>query len=433
MGWRSRLKRYNLFPHLVAEDLARGIEHTPINKLEERGGLSPAVTGIGGQVQIDNARERGIIGPANRSPDDPLVFTQEPQESQELSLVKVTARRNRSSIKIFRFPLDTNNLPYVLFTIFETKTGSVSVDDETTNSLRLGADVVRQVINGIPGGNLAVGAFLGVAAGGGLAGGLIGAAAASETGQNAIDKVADNFLGAGANLTTRAKELLKSFALKRNIVQSPASIALFMPDGITSNYDHEYDALSVTATLGAVGFAAQALGTKNGEVNEASPFMAEAAATLASKLVGGEDFAKLGLFATSGFVQNPQMELIYSTPVLRKFIFDFRLVPRSVDETNAILDIIREFKFYSSPELPAGKGGRYLIPPAQFQIQFKGADGNDNTKLFKTKNCVLTGISLDYTPNGYATFSDNMPVEIRMQLSFQETAIITKTDIDNGF
>jgi len=429
MGWRSRLKRYNLFPHLVAEDLARGIEHTPINKLEERGGLSPAVTGIGGKEQIDRNRNDGIIGPANRSPDDPLTFARGPQE---LSFVNVTAQRRRP-IKILRFPLDTNNLPYVLFTIFETKTGSVPVGDETTTSLRDGADVVRQVVNGIPGGDLAVGAFLGVAAGGGALAGLIGAAAASETGQNAIDKVADNFLGAGANLTSRAKELLKSFALKRNIIQSSASIALFMPDGITSNYDHEYDALSVTATLGAVGFAAQALGTTTGKVDEASPFMAEAAATLASKVVGGEDFAKLGLFATSGFVQNPQMELIYSTPVLRKFVFDFRLVPRSVDETNAILDIIREFKFYSSPNLPSGLGGRYLIPPAQFQIQFKGADGNDNTKLFKTKNCVLTGISLDYTPNGYATFSDDMPVEIRMQLSFQETAIITKTDIDNGF
>lgn len=427
MGWRSRLKRYNLFPHLVAEDLARGIEHTPINKLEER--QQTTQYGGNGGTDIDKARNDGIIGPANRSPDDPLTFTRGPQE---LSLVNVTAQRRRP-IKILRFPLDTKNLPYVLFTIFETKTGSVPVGDETTTSLRDGADVVRQVVNGIPGGDLAVGAFLGVAAGGGALAGLIGAAAASETGQNAIDKVADNFLGAGANLTSRAKELLKSFALKRNIIQSSASIALFMPDGITSNYDHEYDALSVTATLGAVGFAAQALGTTTGKVDEASPFMAEAAATLASKLVGGEDFAKLGLFATSGFVQNPQMELIYSTPVLRKFVFDFRLVPRSVDETNAILDIIREFKFYSSPNLPSGLGGRYLIPPAQFQIQFKGADGNDNTKLFKTKNCVLTGISLDYTPNGYATFSDDMPVEIRMQLSFQETAIITKTDIDNGF
>ena len=363
---------------------------------------------------------------------DPLTFTRDP--SAELQEVNVTAARPlQPPLSILRFPLDTNNLPYVLFTVFETITGQVSVSDETSTSLRGGADVVRQVVNGIPGGNLAVGAFLGVAAGGGALGALIGAAAATETGQETIDSVADQFLGAGTNLTTRAKELLKSFALKRNINRASTAIALFMPDGITSNYDHEYDALSVTATLGAVGFAAQALGTTTGKVDEASPFIAEAAATLASKLVGGEDFAKLGLFATSGFVQNPQMELIYSTPVLRKFVFDFRLVPRNASETEAILKIIQAFKYYSSPELPFGKGGRYLVPPAQFQIQFKGADGNDNTKLFKTKNCVLTGISLDYTPNGYATFSDNMPVEIRMQLSFQETAIITKTDINTGF
>ena len=429
MGWRSRLKRYNLFPHLVAEDLACGIEHTPINKLETRldqthgGG-----TKEGAKETIKKARDAGEIGPANPDPAASLTFTPDLQE------VNITAARPlQPPLSILRFPLDTNNLPYVLFTVFETITGQVSVSDETSTSLRGGADVVRQVVNGIPGGNLAVGAFLGVAAGGGALGALIGAAAATETGQETIDSVADQFLGAGTNLTTRAKELLKSFALKRNINRASTAIALFMPDGITSNYDHEYDALSVTATLGAVGFAAQALGTTTGKVDEASPFIAEAAATLASKLVGGEDFAKLGLFATSGFVQNPQMELIYSTPVLRKFVFDFRLVPRNASETEAILKIIQAFKYYSSPELPFGKGGRYLVPPAQFQIQFKGADGNDNTKLFKTKNCVLTGISLDYTPNGYATFSDNMPVEIRMQLSFQETAIITKTDINTGF
>jgi len=344
---------------------------------------------------------------------------------------KRSTRLDSGALTVKRFPLDLTtkqSVPYVLFKVFNTETGPVEAEDATSISLATGTSRAAQVITGIPQATAATAAVFGGVAGG-TPGAIAAAIATTETGEGAIDTVANKIFGEGINLTSKAKELVKGFALKRNITQLEQAIALFMPDGITSNYDHEYDALSVTATLGAAGFAAQAVGSINGQVDVANPYIAEAAASLASKVIGGEDFAKLGLFATTGYVRNPQMELIYSSPVLRKFVFDFRLIPRNSDESTAILDIIRDFKFYSAPELLFGSGGRYLIPPSQFEIEFFNADGTRNKKLFKTKKCVLTGVSVDYTPNGYATFADGMPVEIRMQLSFQETSIISKTDI----
>jgi hypothetical protein len=334
-------------------------------------------------------------------------------------------------LSIKQFPIDlsiTPGLPYVLFKIFKSETGAVEAQDATTISLVTGAQRAADVIAGVPGGSAASAAVFGGQVGG-TTGGIAAAFATTETGQDAIDSLGNQIFGNDVSITTRAKDLVKSFALKRNIQQLEEAIALFMPDGITSNYDHEYDALSVTATLGAAGFAAQAVGSINGSVDATSPYIAEAAASLASKIVGGEDFAKLGLFATTGLVRNPQMELIYSSPVLRKFVFDFRLIPRSQPEAAAVLDVIEALKYHSAPEILNGSGGRYLIPPSQFQIEFYNGDGTQNLKLFKTQYCVLTGVSVDYTPNGFATFYDGMPVEIRMQLNFQETAIISKSDI----
>lgn len=438
----KRFKRNNVFPHLVAEDLANGIEHTPIDrfKLHEWAGGMGSVNPRTSLTATANALETAGNGQSAATIRDVADATTNPQTKPFVDnpgaaykapegAAKATIP-NKLEIKKFPLDLETQNskTPYVLFKVFDSSTGAVEAQDATTVSLVTGATRATEVINGIPQADIAAAAVFG----GQLAGtpGAIAAAiAVTDPGQAAINSVASEIFGKEVNITSAAKNLVKNFALKRNIQQIAEAIALFMPDGITSNYDHEYDALSVTATLGVVGFAAQAVGSTNGEVSAANPYIGEAAAALASKVIGGDDFAKLGLFATTGFVRNPQMELIYSTPVLRKFVFDFRLIPRTPAESDAILKIINSFKFHAAPRILTGSGGRYLIPPSQFQIEFYNADGTPNTNMFKTKNCVLTGISVDYTPNGYATFYDGMPVETRMQLSFQETSIISKDDI----
>jgi len=425
----KRLKRHNVFPHLVAEDLANGVEHTPVDRLKLQQmlpGFPDPVSTIIVTGRPPNQQDlNNVIGSDPQSA--PFTVDRSYQYKAPDNAAKATTP---SKLEIKQFPLNLSSaigVPYVLFKIFKSERGPVESTDATTISLVQGANRAASVIAGIPLATAATAAVFGGQVAGST-GAIAAAIATTESGQGAINNVASQIFGSEVNITSQAKNLVKNFALKRNIQQLEEAIALFMPDGITSNYDHEYDVLSVTATLGVAGFAAQAAGS-DGFVGDANPYIAEAAATLASKVIGGEDFAKLGLFATTGLVRNPQMELIYSTPVLRKFTFDFRLIPRDSNEAAAIIKIIDDFKFFSAPEILTGTGGRYLIPPSQFQIEFYKGDGTINDKLFKTKNCVLTGVSVDYTPNGFATFADGMPVEIRMQLNFQETSIISKSDI----
>lgn len=348
--------------------------------------------------------------------------------------ITINAKRI-GAIRTLQFPADLEEMyPYIMFKAYETDTsGNSPISEDTSASLRSGVGVVSSAAAGVPAGTAALAAILGGQAAGGV-GAIIAGGLTTDTGAAVTNTTANAiFGGIEGGISSRAKDILKSFNLKRNNTRIESAICLFMPDGITTNYDNEYETLSVTATTGFMGFAAQALSAKQGVVTDVNPYIAEATAAVASKIVGNEDFAKLGLFATTGLVVNPQLETIYSSPVLRKFVFDFRLVPRDDVESKLIQEIIREFKYRSSPTIKDGTGGRFLIPPAQFEIEFYDGKNDQNLYLFKTKKCVLTGISLDYTPNGYATFYDGAPVETRMQLTFQETVIIDRKAVDAGY
>jgi hypothetical protein len=171
-----------------------------------------------------------------------------------------------------------------------------------------------------------------------------------------------------------------------------------------------------------------------GKIDEVDPYITEAAATAASALLGGDaNLTKLGLFGATGRVVNPQLEMIYTSPTLRRFVFDFRMIPRNKAEASDIQTIIYLLKLYSAPTIPDNSTGRYFIPPAQFEIEFYDGANNLNTNLFRTKKCVLSSINIDYAPNGFATFYDGVPVETRMQLTFQETAIIDRAAVADGY
>lgn len=351
-------------------------------------------------------------------------------------------RYDTSTLNLITFPKEvgTEGVPYVLFKIFEVETGAVAPEDATGTSLRTGgaaaAEYAQAVVDNF--GTTTTAAAVGAVTGG-LAGGIVAGAATTEAGRNFINQQGELLFGPAAaangssSITSRAKDLLKGFAAKRNIIQLSHAIALFMPEGINTSYDHEYEALSLTSTLGLGGFAAQAMSSK-GKADEVDPYIAEAAATVATQLLGADtNLTKLGVFATTGRVVNPQLEMLYTSPVLRRFTFDFRMVPRNQDEAASINAIIYLLKLYSAPIIPDNSTGRYFIPPAQFEIEFYTGTNDLNTNLFRTKKCVLSSINIDYAPNGFATFYDGTPVETRMQLTFQETAIIDRAAVADGY
>jgi hypothetical protein len=76
--------------------------------------------------------------------------------------------------------------------------------------------------------------------------------------------------------------------------------------------------------------------------------------------------------------------------------------------------------------------------PSTFDIHYmyQGKDSDIHTEnQFYTKiaTCVLKGCNVDYTPDGVKSFDSGAPTQITMNLSFQETEMLTKQHVDRGF
>jgi hypothetical protein len=150
--------------------------------------------------------------------------------------------------------------------------------------------------------------------------------------------------------------------------------------------------------------------------------------------------------AVTGLVLNPRIEKMFSQKELRNFSFSWELYPRNQDEVNTIKNIIDTFRYHSHPSRTS-EGGNESNPqimlrvPAEFTIKFLSASGTrgengfvENDYIPKISRCVLTGIGVDYTPNGvFSTLPDNSPTGYVLTLSFSEIAQLTRQDVEVGY
>jgi len=130
-----------------------------------------------------------------------------------------------------------------------------------------------------------------------------------------------------------------------------------------------------------------------------------------------------------GIAVNPQVDVIYSSPHLRSFNFQFTFAPRSATEAAKVAEIVMEFKKAASPEM-LGEGigvGRYFVPPSEFDIEFSVET------MGKISSCVLENINVDYAPSGTAFYKDDYPVYTQLVLQFKELEYMTKWHIEKGY
>lgn len=237
--------------------------------------------------------------------------------------------------------------------------------------------------------------------------------------------------GATAGYLTSAKFL-------RTTKRTTDTIALYMPDTVNFQQNQNFSDLSLGGELlsraGAAGYSALTSGKNT--IKNITPFVADFIKQSLSGL--GTSSGQAIFTSIFGAVQNPQLELIYTSPNFRSFNFEFNFYPRSEKEAKNVQNIIQRLKFHQAPELLKGTAGYFLVPPSEFDIKFY-YNGTENPNIPKISTCVLTSINVDYAPNGFQTFETGndaspkmgqtgMPVGIRMTLGFKETQIITKYD-----
>lgn len=259
-------------------------------------------------------------------------------------------------------------------------------------------------------------------------------------------------VGEGANMAgTVAVQYLKQLASGaglRTIRRTTDTVALYMPDTLNFTHQQNYSSMELgRGKFAALGAAADLAGSMVSDgkfdfeaiAKNASPFIAN----MISNKFGN---AGVSIFAAAtGTVQNPQMEMIYSSPSFRSFAFDFMFYPRSTREAESVQEIIHRLYFHQAPEVlqqgAGALGGYFLVPPSEFDIKFY-YNGLENPNIPKISTCVLSAIDVDYAPNGFSAYETDkrepkkggtgMPVGIKLRLQFTETEIMTKRNFKSN-
>lgn len=228
------------------------------------------------------------------------------------------------------------------------------------------------------------------------------------------------------------------------------AVSLYMPAGLQVNDNLSYDnvdtgiggmlvnsyqnAASASEFLKQVGKDSPQLGDRF-----ISQKLAEASQN--KGIAGG---AAGQVLINRGEVINPHTQMLFRSPALRQFNFNFKLIPRSKAEAKEIIKIVQFFRLAAYPSLGPGsteaKGtsnntqlnmASYTFPDV-FEIKYMSGK-RENRNLIKFGRAYLTAINVNYNQSSPTFYDDGMPSEIDLSLTFQETKAISREDIKNGY
>ena len=216
-----------------------------------------------------------------------------------------------------------------------------------------------------------------------------------------------NIVEAGAFMTAQ-NELTKVLAGEKNA-------ATFLLDGLSNIMD--------------TGKALATKTTSGGDVNQA--ISGQIAKMLLSKVGINVDPAQF-IARKNGQVLNPNMELLFSGPKLRQFVFKYDFAPNSEADAKEVNRISRFFKEGMTP-MKTGTG-IFIGSPDIFRISY--FNGQQRIRALPIhKMCALTNIGFNYTDGGvYQSYADSksvsQPVRTTMMLSFTELTPIFRDDYE---
>ncbi len=201
-----------------------------------------------------------------------------------------------------------------------------------------------------------------------------------------------------------------------------AAIALYIPNQISARYSASW---SEEETAGFSAAAKGAGEVARGLKGNAKGVAGEVLTALA--LDKGQFGKEMGVAA--GLASNPKKEQAFKGIDFRTFSFEYNFAPQSPDEAQNVLNIIRAFKYHMHPEFKSENAFLYIYP-SEFDITYyKG--NTENLNIHRHTSCVLTEVSVNYSPNGvFSTFDNGMPTQITLSLTFKELQTLSKETIE---
>jgi hypothetical protein len=266
--------------------------------------------------------------------------------------------------------------------------------------------------------------------------------------ENPVDTTTQAFSNLVNRTAPQAKALVDVISATDVKRINGSTIRLYIPDTVNVSYNSQYDdTKGLTGMLGRPYFLAQA-GASLYDSVAGAPGSITSLETIKDIVnrVGDNPYARQLLANRTGISEdlllsgvgaalNPQLQVLFQGVGFREHQFDFTLTPHSKQEAEEIKKIVKAFKFAAAPEIPTnaifGKGIYFKVPD-RFNVKFL-YNGQENTNVHKITECVLRNVNVDYAPMGWSTFDDGNPVQTRLTLQFQETEIVDKTRINQGY
>jgi hypothetical protein len=125
---------------------------------------------------------------------------------------------------------------------------------------------------------------------------------------------------------------------------------------------------------------------------------------------------------------NPNTVTSFQNMNIRSFVFNFKLVAESQEESITIKQMqnfIRTYMYAASTS-----NGYILSYPAKWKIKFVlGGSTRRNPFLPQIYESYLTNFQTTYNSSSHLTFADGAPTEVDVSMTFQETRVLTQNDI----
>lgn len=205
------------------------------------------------------------------------------------------------------------------------------------------------------------------------------------------------------------------------------AIALHIPNQLNVRYGTQWSEESTAGLQGAADAIKAGLGGKGVEGKLAALGQLGREGVTAIGLNKGP----AGLSAALGIASNPKQEQTFKGVDFRTFTFEYQFFPRSSDESHNVLRIIDMFKLHMHPEFKSQLNYVWIYP-SEFDIIYYNKHV-ENRSIHRHTSCVLTELSVNYTPNGvYSVFPDGVPTQINLSMSFKELQILSKETIYGG-
>jgi len=226
---------------------------------------------------------------------------------------------------------------------------------------------------------------------------------------------------------------------KRKILRD--TIALYMPENLSTSYSFDYASENTLFSSG-VRAVIDWMNTPNREnfrqsVRDLKNFAIETGLNLGkgSMNLFGQDISGQ-ISGITRKVLNPHLEMLFRQVNMRSFTYTFNFFARNEREVEEVDEIIKKFKFHAHPVYDSKS--TFLTMPSEFEIIFYSAN-KENTYMNRVLPCVLTGIDVNYTPNGQAAFFADVgdkgqaPTQIQLSLTFTESGLLHRDHIEAGY